>query len=59
LIRVLSEKYHYTPQQIGDLTPYQAFILCGAYCPEDGRLRLNEDQAKIWKKRKRAQSHGV
>jgi hypothetical protein len=35
VFRALSEKYGWTPGQIGELTLYQAMVWAGMWCPED------------------------
>jgi len=35
IFRGLAEKHGWTPDQIGKLTIYQAFVFCGMWCPED------------------------
>ena len=36
MYRVLAKEYGWTPEQVNQLTYYQAAFLCGAVCPEDG-----------------------
>jgi len=31
----MGEKYHWTPEQVGKLTMYQALIYAGFWAPED------------------------
>ena len=34
------------PDQVNRLTLYQALVLFGAFCPEDGKVKLSPDEAR-------------
>jgi len=43
-------------REVWRLTEYQAMILAGAFCPEDGRVKLTPEQQaqwKAWKKKRK------
>lgn len=43
VFRNLAERYHWTFQQIGDLTMYQTMVAAGAWAPEDIFFRKRQD----------------
>jgi hypothetical protein len=48
VVRQIAARYGWTLQQMGELTYYQAMVMAGAICPEDGRIRLTPDQSRHW-----------
>lgn len=51
-MRKLTSEYGWTPGAIGRLTPYQAYVLCGAYCPEDGEVSMTAGEAAAMRGRR-------